>query len=553
MAIVQISQIQLRRGLQQDLPQLASAEMGWSVDTRRLFIGNGTFEEGAPSEGVTEILTEYSDILSLFSTYTFKGLSAGFQVVTGPDSLHPVVRSLQDKLDDYVSVKDFGAVGNGADDDTAAIQRAIDRVYATNQSQLLSGYHRTVHFPSGQYKISSPLLIPPYSRLQGEGKRTTVITGSHAGPLAVFVDSFGQTSTAYGNTDQSGNAPEVAEYHFSDMEFLHTSPTYNQSCVVIDGCWTAVFNRVCFRGLTKWAQPDSVARSNGLDYYTSDRGSGIAGVWIRNASQFQAVRNVSFTQCDFLDINYGIEISDEALGTSLQTCYFDHNYHNIVVGVTNPGGYHSFGTAVVDSYFRYSAAEAIITGTKGYNVTSTSNIFTASGLGDWEADSAVVNTTGLAMSPVIKFGSSNCFSIADVIQRTDDDYALFPNIDVQSFDCYVVGQDTGLIDGRLTDGRGHTTTLADSAVFVTAGLKYIPANYNNISMFYTVNHNSQQRTGTFTASRVGSTYIFDDEYNETGETGVVFKVNPSSGDIQYTSTVSGNPAQLTYNLKFLTA
>lgn len=60
MAIIQISRIQHRRGLQEDLPQLASAELGWSIDTRRLYIGNGTLEEGAPTLGVTEILTEYS-------------------------------------------------------------------------------------------------------------------------------------------------------------------------------------------------------------------------------------------------------------------------------------------------------------------------------------------------------------------------------------------------------------------------------------------------------------------------------------------------------------
>ena len=60
MAVVQISKIQLRRGLQENLPQLASAEMGWSVDERRLFIGNGTLAEGAPSTGVTEVLTTQS-------------------------------------------------------------------------------------------------------------------------------------------------------------------------------------------------------------------------------------------------------------------------------------------------------------------------------------------------------------------------------------------------------------------------------------------------------------------------------------------------------------
>ena len=60
MAVIQISRIQHRRGLQADLPNLASAELGWSVDTRQLYIGNGTIEEGAPSLGKTEILTQYS-------------------------------------------------------------------------------------------------------------------------------------------------------------------------------------------------------------------------------------------------------------------------------------------------------------------------------------------------------------------------------------------------------------------------------------------------------------------------------------------------------------
>lgn len=62
MAIVQISQIKHRRGLQENLPQLASAELGWSVDSRRLYIGNGSLAEGAPETGNTEILTEYSNI-----------------------------------------------------------------------------------------------------------------------------------------------------------------------------------------------------------------------------------------------------------------------------------------------------------------------------------------------------------------------------------------------------------------------------------------------------------------------------------------------------------
>ena len=69
MAIVQISQIQVRRGLNQDLPQLAAGEFGWSQDTRQLYIGNGTTAEGAPVEGQTEILTQFS-ILDFTNSYS---------------------------------------------------------------------------------------------------------------------------------------------------------------------------------------------------------------------------------------------------------------------------------------------------------------------------------------------------------------------------------------------------------------------------------------------------------------------------------------------------
>ena len=64
MAIVQISQITNRKGLAENLPQLAGAELGWSTNTRQLWIGNGTLEDGAPVIGNTEILTEFSDVFA---------------------------------------------------------------------------------------------------------------------------------------------------------------------------------------------------------------------------------------------------------------------------------------------------------------------------------------------------------------------------------------------------------------------------------------------------------------------------------------------------------
>ena len=88
MAIVQISQIQIRRGLNQDLPQLASAEMGWSIDTQQLYIGNGTIAEGAPQTGITEILTvrSLSQLTNSFSANVAQlnaNIAAGIVTVQG--------------------------------------------------------------------------------------------------------------------------------------------------------------------------------------------------------------------------------------------------------------------------------------------------------------------------------------------------------------------------------------------------------------------------------------------------------------------------------------
>lgn len=95
MAIVQISRITNRRGLQQDLPQLAPGELGWCLDSRLLFIGNGTLEEGSPAIGNTEVLTEFSDIKRLVENLSGPFL---YNIAT--------TRTLADGAGDYEDAED---------------------------------------------------------------------------------------------------------------------------------------------------------------------------------------------------------------------------------------------------------------------------------------------------------------------------------------------------------------------------------------------------------------------------------------------------------------
>jgi hypothetical protein len=234
MAITQISRIQHRRGLQQDLPQLAAAELGWSIDQRRLFIGNGTLEEGAPTVGVTEILTEYSDISSLWSVlnaYSFYGNVAGYSAQTGSSTLTPVTRSFNDKFDDFVSIRDFGAKGDGSTNDTDAINRALSQIYKTGFNETEPLARRKIYFPGGTYIINNTLSIPPYAKLVGDGISSTFIVQTQGNrTLANTVDSSFQNGSSLG----SGGALLPHDIEIDGIQFFNSNTSVSRTLFLID-------------------------------------------------------------------------------------------------------------------------------------------------------------------------------------------------------------------------------------------------------------------------------------------------------------------------------
>jgi hypothetical protein len=89
-----------------------------------------------------------------------------------------VGRTVHQKLQDYVSVTDFGAKGDGVTDDTAAIQAAIDAFKPTSIGvEGLPNQSKYIYIPEGVYIITAPIKIYSGINLYGDGAASTLKAG----------------------------------------------------------------------------------------------------------------------------------------------------------------------------------------------------------------------------------------------------------------------------------------------------------------------------------------------------------------------------------------
>jgi hypothetical protein len=99
-----------------------------------------------------------------FTTSQQQGAGAvdASQVSYNPPFIDAVSTNVEAKLSQYVSVMDFGAVGDGSTDDTVAIQSALDT-------------QKSVFVPSGEYVVSSTLRLTHDGQMfygEGDGPST---------------------------------------------------------------------------------------------------------------------------------------------------------------------------------------------------------------------------------------------------------------------------------------------------------------------------------------------------------------------------------------------
>jgi hypothetical protein len=105
-----------------------------------------------------------------------------------------VQQNVKTKLEQYVSVKDFGAVGDGVTNDTVAIQAAIDA--------FPNGV--TVYFPRGTYRVTAQIVVNTKIALLGDGIASENGTGStFRGASCILRDFAGSDATVAMNGDVS--------------------------------------------------------------------------------------------------------------------------------------------------------------------------------------------------------------------------------------------------------------------------------------------------------------------------------------------------------------
>jgi hypothetical protein len=110
--------------------------------------------------GAYSILVQDRNGITVYSAQSETVLTSSNAVTFLQAGIGAVARTAQSKMRDWMSVKDFGAVGDGATDDTIAMNAAAAAAGVAKKALFV---------PAGVYKMTAPWVVPITVYVLGEG------------------------------------------------------------------------------------------------------------------------------------------------------------------------------------------------------------------------------------------------------------------------------------------------------------------------------------------------------------------------------------------------
>lgn len=584
MAIVQISRITQRKGLASDLPQpLAGAELGWAVDDRRLFIGNGTIEDGAPIIGNTEVLTEYSDILGFATSYTYEGAAAGYLVQTGVTVGSPVSQSIQSRLDSYAIVTEFGAKGDGLTDDTAAINRALFQLYCREVNTQI---RRSLFFPAGTYVVTGTLNIPPFAKLYGEGSTSSIISFDVQAHTSLIAYASG-VLVASGNDFYRSLAAVPIGTAIGDGSYWEQQALPDYIARTADSRQRTGVNIAPGSGVFA---PQDIEISS-MAFFTNQIQNGV--LWEKASrcsmdnvtvqgplaaanltvpvANIRAVdwagdgslvtNNIVLNNCKYKGFTYGSQTDKQIRGITFANSNFDTLHQGIVLGdtVVENGG--ATGVRIVQNTFDNIYIQGIVFNNVSRNISGYNTFYDVGNH---------FNGATLPASSIIDIDAANNVSVGDMFERNNSQSATFDRISLNNTNSMamsmnvhdIVMYQSGVQDetaGNALDLGTYQRTagMQDTLLNNTTGgnIAYVTgAGISSIQMDYSISRADFRRRGTIVAVKGTGTsttgFSFTDDFVENGSTGITLNVVANAGDVvvKYNSTSTGSDAIIRYSI-----
>lgn len=272
--------------------------------SKRALLGKGAFSAGL-GVGALALLAPNQRVSAADTPFT----SFAFQAAGAPAS-----RTMPDRLSDIKNVKDWGAVGNGIIDDTAAIQAAINHVSAPFSAK----YRGEIFFPPGIYRINTPLRFNDPSAnvaLESIGFRGVGDASEIRGNFADYL--LKRDDNTSGNDIVSG-IKYVEGLWFNNEHAagggLKASAGIN---VRVGNC-----KFTCFMGVDMWFTQSSIVHNCSF-------------IWNRATGSFgiRGSESLTIIGCDCTALNFGARMVGP--GCNLLGCRFEVNTIGIrVEGVT---------------------------------------------------------------------------------------------------------------------------------------------------------------------------------------------------------------------------